>query len=233
MGSTIDRLDETRGGSAVLMSWSGGKDCTVALQTLVDDEAWRVEGLLTTVTRDDGRVGAHGVRRELVARQAQALELPLYEVALPAAPDNAVYEAAMAQAFAASRARGCRTVAYGDLFLEDLRAWRDALAARQGMTVLYPAWGRDTGGFAQRALASGVRATVCCVDLARLDARFVGRSWDAAFLADLPADVDPCGEAGEFHTFVHDAPLFHRPVPVTLGERTIRGAFAYCDLLPG
>lgn len=216
----------------VLMSWSGGKDSAVALHELQRSGHHEVVGLLTTVTRDYDRISIHGVRRELLARQAEALDLPLYEVSIPAEASNAIYEAAMADALAAHRERECHTVAFGDLFLADIRAYRDALMARNGMTALYPVWGRDTRAFVGDFGDAGFRAVIACVDLDRLDESFAGRSIDRELIADLPPGVDPCGENGEFHSFVTDGPNFARPVAVMLGERVTRGRFCFRDLLP-
>lgn len=216
----------------VLMSWSGGKDSAVALHELQRSGHYEVVGLLTTVTRDYDRISIHGVRRELLARQAEALDLPLYEVSIPAEASNATYETAMADALAAHRERECHTVAFGDLFLADIRAYRDALMARNGMTALYPVWGRNTRAFVGDFGDAGFRAVIACVDLDRLDESFAGRSIDRELIADLPPGVDPCGENGEFHSFVTDGPNFARPVAVVLGERVTRGRFCFRDLLP-
>jgi uncharacterized protein (TIGR00290 family) len=216
-------------GEAVLMAWSGGKDSAVALHEL--QRAGReVAGLMTMVVGEADRVSVHGVPRGLVRKQAEALGLPLFEVVLPARPSNVEYEAAIGELFAAQRAAGVATVAFGDLFLEDIRAYRDGLCARLGMTPLYPVWGRPTRTFAEDCMAMGFRTVLCCVDLARLDLGFAGRELDAGLLADLPAGVDPCGENGEFHTFVFDAPNFAQAIPITLGERTARDGFGYCEV---
>lgn len=218
-------------GEAVLVAWSGGKDSAVALHEL--QRAGReVSGLMTMVVGDAERVSVHGVPRELVRRQARALGLPLHEVVLPQRPSNVEYEAAIGELFAAQRSAGVETVAFGDLFLEDIREYRDGLCARLGMTPVYPVWGRPTPAFAADCVASGFRAVLCCVDLARLDLAFAGRELDAALIADLPEGVDPCGENGEFHTFVFDAPNFARPIRVALGERTARDGFGYCEVRP-
>lgn len=216
----------------VLMSWSGGKDSAMALHELRRSDTHQVVGLLTTVTRDHDRISIHGVRRELLARQAAALGLPLHEVFIPAESSNAVYEAAMDEALAQHRANGCIVVAFGDLFLADIRAYRDALMTRNGMVALYPVWGRDTHAFIEDFEEAGFRAAISCVDLDRLDASFAGRAIDRALLADLPPGVDPCGENGEYHSFVFDGPGFAHPVPITLGETVTRGRFCFRDLLP-
>ena len=214
----------------VLMSWSGGKDSCVALHELQRSGAHEIAALMTTVTRDYERISMHGVRRELLAQQAAALGLPLHEVFIPKAASNDLYETAMAEGLAVQRGRGVETVAFGDLFLEDIRAYRDRMMAENSMTALYPVWGRDTRAFLEDFVAAGFKAVLVCVDLARLDATFAGRMIDAALLADLPADVDPCGENGEFHTFVFDGPNFARPVGITVGGRVERDGFCFCDL---
>ncbi|HLZ74096.1 hypothetical protein [Phenylobacterium sp.] len=213
----------------ILMSWSGGKDSAVALHEL--QRAGReIAGLMTMVAGDADRVSVHGVPRDLVRRQAAALGLPLHEVVLPSRPSNLEYEAAIGDLFAAQRAAGVGTVAFGDLFLEDIRAYRDALCARLGMAPIYPVWGRETRAFAAECAAYGFRPVLCCVDLARLDLSFAGRELDAALVADLPPGVDPCGENGEFHTFVFDGPNFARPIPIEVGGREARDGFGYCAI---
>lgn len=218
--------------SPVLMSWSGGKDSCMALYELQRLGQRPIVSLLTTVQRDDGRIGIHRVRGDLLARQAEALQLPLHEVSIPAGANNAAYEAALSAAFAIHRAKGCRTVAFGDVFLEDIRAYRDALAARHGMAAIYPVWGRDTRALVGDFIAAGFKAVICSVDLQKLDLSFAGREIDGDLLAALPPMVDPCGENGEFHTFVYDGPNFRQPVMLQAGERTAQGAFGYCELLP-
>ena len=215
---------------SVLMSWSGGKDSAVALHAL-QREGREIAGLMTMVAGDADRVSVHGVPRALVRRQAEALGLPLFEVVLPSRPSNVAYEAAIGALFDAQRAAGVGTVAFGDLFLEDIRAYRDGLCARLGMRPIYPVWGRATRGFAADGLAAGFRTVLCCVDLARLDLSFAGREFDTALLADLPAGVDPCGENGEFHTCVVAGPMFVHRLAVTTGERVERDGYAYCDLV--
>ena len=214
---------------AVLMAWSGGKDSAVALHEL-QCAGRRITGLMTMVAGDADAVSVHGVPRELTRRQAEALGLPLHEVVLPIQPSNATYEAAIGRLFAEQQAAGVTTVAFGDLFLEDIRAYRDGLCARLGMTPIYPVWGRPTRTFAADCIARGFRTVLCCVDLARLDLGFAGRAFDGALLADLPEGVDPCGENGEFHTFVFDAPNFAGPIPISLGERIVRDGFGYREV---
>lgn len=219
----------------VILSWSGGKDSSLALAALRADPRVQVVALLVHVVRGDGRVSVHGVRRALVEAQARSAGLPLLEVALDPSPSNAGYEAAFHAGLAAARERfpACRRVAFGDLFLADVRAYRERLLAGSGVAPLFPLWGEDTGALARRFVTGGFRARLACVDTTQLDAAFAGRAYDLALLADLPASVDPCGERGEFHTFVTHAPVFAAPVPVDVGEVVLRdGRFAFCDLLP-
>jgi uncharacterized protein (TIGR00290 family) len=216
----------------VLMSWSGGKDSCVALHELQRSGDYAVAGLMTTVTRDYDRISMHGVRRDLLARQAEALGLPLREVFISAGASNADYEAAMAEALGVERARGVETVAFGDLYLADIRAYRDRMMAENRMSAVYPVWGRDTRAFVGDFIAAGFKAVIVCVDLAQLDASFAGRAIDADLLSDLAPGVDPCGENGEFHTFVFDGPNFAHSVDVSIGERVTRDGFCFCDLAP-
>jgi uncharacterized protein (TIGR00290 family) len=172
------------------------------------------------------------VRRELLVRQAEALGAPLHEVFIPANASNADYEAAMAEALAVHRVQGVGTVAFGDLFLADIRAYRDRMMAENEMRALYPVWGRDTRAFISEFIDAGFKAVIVCVDLAVLDASFAGRAINAELLSALPPGVDPCGENGEFHTFVFDGPNFSQAVDISIGERVTRGAFCFCDLAP-
>lgn len=213
----------------MLLSWSGGKDAALAYDALLA-EGERVESLLVTV--DDGTdcVGMHGVPLALVEAQAAALGVPLAVMRVPRFPSNVAYESALAAVLAPWKARGVTTVAYGDLFLDDVRTFRDAVLGRLGMEARYPLWGRDTGTLARDALAAGWRATLCVVDGRVLGPEWSGRPWDAALLAALPPGVDPCGEHGEFHTFVHDGPRFRRPLAVRARPPEPRDGFWYADL---
>ncbi len=218
----------------VLMAWSTGKDSALALHALRQAGDCEVAGLLTTVTGDYGRVSMHGVRRELLAAQAESLALPLAEVVIGAGASEPDYEAAMAAALEQYRAVGVSGVAFGDIFLQDLRDYRERRLGEVGMKGVFPIWRQDTGELARRFVDSGFRAVVTCVDTEQLDGRFAGRAYDEAFLADLPAGVDPCGERGEFHTFCHAGPIFARPVAHRLGEIVLRDErFMFCDVLPG
>ena len=217
---------------AVALSWSGGKDSALALRALLDEDGSRPAALLTTVTEDYGRVSMHGVRRELVAAQAEAIGIPLIEVGIPATCPNEVYDARMSEALSSPPLDGVGTMAFADLFLEDIRAYREERLALAGKQALFPLWGRDTAELALEFIETGFEAVLVCVDPAQLDASFVGRAYDLKLLADLPRGVDPCGENGEFHTFVHAGPIFSSRIEIELGERVIRDGFAFCDLLP-
>jgi len=214
------------------MSWSGGKDSCLALWELSRAGERRVEALLTTVTRDYDRISMHGVRRILLERQAESLGLPLHQVQISKGAGNSEYEAEMGRSLAHYRARGISEVAFGDLFLEEIRIYRQKLLAVHDMQGVYPVWGRDTRELIHEFIALGFRTVVVCVDPAKLDPRFAGRVIDERFLEELPAGVDPCGENGEFHTFVFDGPLFSAPVRFTTGETVCRDGFWFCDLLP-
>jgi uncharacterized protein (TIGR00290 family) len=186
--------------------------------------------LLTTLTRDYGRVAMHGVREEILDRQAALLGLPCRKVGIPAGCVNADYERAMGEAVAAARAEGVTHVVFGDIFLEDVRAYRERMLDGTGLTPVFPLWGRDTTVLAREIVGAGVAATVVCVDPRRLPAELAGRPFDARFLEDLPGDVDPCGENGEFHTCVTGGPLFREPLGVAPGEVVVREGFVFADL---
>jgi uncharacterized protein (TIGR00290 family) len=217
----------------VALSWSGGKDSALALRALraLRDEGTEPVALITTFTEDFGRISMHGVRRDLARAQAEAAGLPLVEVDIPAACPNEVYEERMARALHAPELEGVVTIAFADLFLEDIRTYREERLASAGREALFPVWGRDTDELAREFVDAGFEAVLVCVDPAQLDPSFVGRPFDAALLADLPAGVDPCGENGEFHTFVHAGPVFERPIEIELGEAVTRDGFAFRDLL--
>ena len=225
----------TMAATPVLLAWSGGKDSTLALERLLNDEALRVVGLVTTVTAGYERIAIHGVRRSILHRQVAGLGLPLFEAEIPPQASNDVYETAFAQALGRARTHAdapLDTIAFGDLFLADVRAYRDAMLARLGWHGLYPLWGEDTARLAHRFIDRGYRAILSCVDTQQLDAAFCGRDFDESLLADLPTNVDPCGENGEFHTCVHGGPLWRTPIELVRGERVLRdGRFQYVDLL--
>jgi uncharacterized protein (TIGR00290 family) len=219
----------------VVLSWSGGKDSSLALAALRADERYEVVGLLTSITTGYDRVSIHGVRRRLVEAQADAAGLPLFEVTLEPASSNAAYEAAFASALAQVRlmAPEVELIAFGDLYLEDVRAYRERLLRAAGFEPLFPLWHRDTTQLAAAFIEAGFRAVLVCVDTTQLPAAFAGRSFDSALLAELPGSVDPCGEGGEFHTFVWDGPHFRGPISVKAGETVLRDErFAFADLIP-
>lgn len=215
----------------VLLSWSTGKDSAWTLHRLRQQRDLEIAGLLTTVTETFDRVSMHAVRRKILHAQAAAAGLPLVEVEIPSPCPNEVYEARMAAAMAAARAEGIATVAFGDLFLEDIRRYRETNLDRVGMRALFPLWKAPTDALADEMIAAGLRAIVTCVDPRQLDPSFSGRFFDAAFLADLPSEVDPCGENGEFHTLVFDGPMFSQPVDVVRGETVERDGFVFTDVL--
>jgi uncharacterized protein (TIGR00290 family) len=215
----------------VLFCWSGGKDSAMALHALLQRKEFRVAALLTTVTEEFDRVSMHGVRRELLERQAESIGLPLHQVRIPPQCANSIYEARMEEALRVHYDQGVRKTAFGDIFLEDLRAYRERNLARIGMTALFPIWKRDTRELIRTFHVERFRAIAVCVDAKVLDPRFAGRELDAAFFRDLPDAVDPCGENGEFHTFVFDGPIFRKPVRFRLGEAVERESFFFRDLL--
>ena len=216
----------------VLLSWSGGKDSCLALYEIQRTPDIRVQALLTTVTRDFDRISMHGVRRVLLEMQATSLGVALHEIFISRGATNEEYESTMGAALSAYHRQGIDLVAFGDLFLEDVRAYRERLLARHGMAGLYPIWKRDTSRLIREFIQLGFKTVVVCVDPARLDSSFVGRVIDDEFLAQLPAQVDPCGENGEFHTFVFDGPIFEDEVKFSFGEIVYRDSFWFCDLVP-
>jgi uncharacterized protein (TIGR00290 family) len=219
----------------IVLSWSGGKDSSLALAALRADPRYDVVALLTSITAGYDRVSIHGIRRTLVEAQAAHAALPLLEVTLQPQCSNEQYEAAFLAALAHVRAAHplVRRIAFGDLYLADVREYRERLLQRAGYEALFPLWGRDTTALAAEFVAAGFRANLVCVDTQQLPASFAGRPFDAALLAELPASADPCGEGGEFHTFVSAGPVFAEPIPVRLGEVVLRDErFAFCDVVP-
>jgi uncharacterized protein (TIGR00290 family) len=217
----------------IILSWSGGKDSALALARLRADPRVEVVGLLTTVTAGYDRVSIHGVRRALLHAQAASLGLPVHEVRLPES-SNEAYDAALAGALGALRESRpeIRRVAFGDIFLLDVQQYREERIAALGFGGIFPLWGEPTDALAREVIRCGIRARLVCVDTQALPAAFAGRAYDAALLAELPGGTDPCGERGEFHTFVSDGPGFRAPVAYDVGEVVLRGdRFAYCDLI--
>jgi uncharacterized protein (TIGR00290 family) len=217
--------------SRVLLSWSSGKDAAWTLHVLRQDPSVEVGALLTTFNEAADRVAMHAVRRSLVGAQARATALPLIEVFIPSPCPNEVYEARMRDAMTRARDDGFTHVAFGDLFLEDVRRYREERLAGAGLEPIFPLWGRPTDRLAREMLDAGLQAIVTCVDPRQIDPSLAGRPYDASFLDALPPSADPCGERGEFHTFCHAGPMFRAPIPVTSGEIVERDGFVFADVL--
>ena len=218
--------------SRAWMSWSSGKDSTFALAAAREEPDVDVVGLLVTMNGSADRVSMHAVRRELVVAQAERLGLPLHVVDLPFPCPNERYEDAMRGAIDVARADGVDEMVFGDLYLADVRAYREAALAGTGITPRFPLWDRPTDLLARDMLAAGVQAVLTCVDPAQAPPELVGRAWDERLIAELPAGVDPCGEGGEFHTFVWNGPGFRAPIDVETGDVVERDGFVFCDVLP-
>jgi uncharacterized protein (TIGR00290 family) len=218
--------------SKVIVGWSGGKDSALALYEVLKS-GMEVLGLLTTIIEGSDRVSAHGVRRVLLEQQVDALGLPLEKMLIPQGASNKEYERELLTLLRSHRYRGLVAVVFGDIFLQDVRRYREETLAKIGMHGIYPLWGRDTRKLAESFIDLGFKATITVVDSNSLGKEFAGREFDKQFLADLPAGVDPCGENGEFHSFVHNGPLFAKPVAFAKGDITLKdGRFWHCDLLP-
>lgn len=217
----------------VIVSWSGGKDSALALHALKQDARYQIVGLLTSVNEHYGRISMHGVREVLLDAQTESTGLPLYKVKLSEKPSNEEYERKMRAAMEGFKAQGIRYVAFGDLFLEDIRQYRLANLRKLDMECVFPLWHKPTDKLARKFIALGFKAILCCVDEKSLNGEFAGREYDAALLRELPTGVDPCGENGEFHTFVYAGPVFREPVAFTRGEHVRREErFHFCDLIP-
>ncbi len=216
-----------------VVAWSSGKDCAWALHAVRTAGRVDIVGLLTTVTGTFDRVSMHGVRSEILQAQAAALGLPVRRVSIPYPCPNEVYEREMTRALAALAGEGVSQVIFGDLFLADVRAYREQRMAGTGLSPVFPLWGRDTGRLAQEMVSGGVDATIVCLDPRRLPAKFAGRKFDARLLSELPGDVDPCGERGEFHTCITGGPMFDRPLDVRPGAVVERDGFVFADLVLG
>jgi len=215
----------------VLVSWSSGKDCALALYRLLQNPDFEVVGLFSTVNRAFDRVAMHAVRSELLRCQAESIGLALEIIELPWPCSNEAYEVIMADFVARARANGVDCFAFGDLFLEDIRSYREQKLQGSGITPIFPVWGLCTGEMSREIVDSGFKSIITCIDPKQLSPDFAGRQFDSTFLNDLPNGVDPCGERGEFHSFVYDGPIFSRPLPVSLGERVERDGFVFADLL--
>ena len=216
----------------VAVGWSGGKESALALYTVMAWSSYTVSTLLTTFTEGYDRVTMHGVRRGLVERQAEALGIPLHRVFIPRDCSMNVYDERMGEAVLKLRGEGIEAVVFGDVFLEDVRRYREENLSKLGMGVIEPLWGRSTRELAETFIDLGFKAIVTCIDTRLLSKEFLGRIFDEGFLEDLPSNVDPCGENGEFHTFVFQGPIFKGRVEFNIGESLKRGFFLYCDLIP-
>ncbi len=214
----------------ILLSWSSGKDSAWSLHVLRQQPEFEVVGLMTTVNPVYRRVAMHAVRLELLEAQAQAVDVPLWTIPIPSPCSNEDYESAMQAAMARAKREGIGGIAFGDLFLEDIRRYREEKLQQTGISPIFPIWGIPTGELARQMIGTGLRARLTCVDPKQISALFVGREFDAALLDDLPAGVDPCGERGEFHTFAYGGPMFREPVEIQLGEITERDGFVFADL---
>ena len=217
----------------VLLCWSGGKDSALALYEIQRKPEYEVVSLLTTLTEDYDRVSLHGVRRALVERQAESLCLPLEQVFISKEASNEEYESKMQATLAKFQQAGVSAVVFGDIFLEDVRRYREDNLSRIGMRAVFPIWGRDSAELARTFVDLGFKAIVTCVDSKVLGEKFAGRMIDDSFLAELPPNVDPCGENGEFHSFVFDGPIFRRRISLTVGQIVSRDSFYFCELVPG
>jgi uncharacterized protein (TIGR00290 family) len=215
------------------VSWSSGKDSAFALYEVRRLGIAQIVGVLTTINEVYDRVAMHGVRSALLDRQIAALGLPAIKVPLPSPCPNEIYEAGMADAFERIRSQGVRHMIFGDLFLEDIRAYREKQLAPAGMQGLFPLWQRDTRELAEQMISVGIEAHLVCVDPRHLHRRYAGRKFDGDLLRDLPEGVDPCGENGEFHTVVSAGPMFSAPIPVCVGEIVERDGFVFADVIPG
>ena len=216
----------------VLLSWSSGKDSAWTLHRLLQDHDAQVAGLLTTINETANRVAMHAVRRALLEAQAEALGLPLRVIPLPSPCTNLEYERIMSQACRQAVMEGIEAIAFGDLYLTDVRKYREQQLRGTGLEPLFPLWGTPTSELASEMIASGLQAKITCVDPRVLDPAFAGREFDASFLTDLSPHVDPCGENGEFHSFVYNTPEFREPLDIRVGEIVERDGFIFADLLP-
>jgi len=216
----------------IVVCWSGGKDSSLMLDEILSSRRYEVRALLTTMTEGYDRISMHGVRRELLEEQARSLNLDLEMIWITQKASNKEYEAKMAKALTKFKGEGIHTVAFGDIFLEDLRKYREEVLAKLGMKGHFPIWKKNTRKLMESFIQKGFKGALSCVDTKVLDPAFAGRFIDEDLIKDLPKEVDPCGENGEFHSFVFDGPIFRNEVQLTVGERIQRGQFCFCDLVP-
>jgi uncharacterized protein (TIGR00290 family) len=228
-------LKEKESKRAALLSWSGGKDSSLSLYELRTNKTYKeieIKALLTTLTRDYNRVSMHGVRRELLLAQSESIQIPVEEVWIPSKASNEVYQAEMSKSLSSRKeADNISAIVFGDLFLEDIRAYREQFLGNLGLECLFPIWKRDTGKLAQFFIESGFKAIICTVDPKKLDPKFCGKEFNSNFLSEIPDEVDPCGENGEFHTFVCDGPIFKKKIDVRVGKVVERDGFYFADIL--
>lgn len=225
-------MENRNSAKPVVVSWSGGKDSCFALHSIKNLGNFEIKALLTTITEDYDRISMHGVRRVLLERQAAALETPLRTIVIPKDATNQQYETKMAEALLACKSQGIDSIVFGDLFLQDVRSYREQFLSGLQMTGIFPIWGFDTSDFIHEFIRVGFKAVITSVNTDALDESFAGKIIDNELLEQLPASVDSCGENGEFHSFVFDGPGFREPVRFTLGDSVRRGIFCYRDLLP-
>lgn len=219
-------------GEPIAMSWSGGKDSSFALYTLMKDKRYRVVSLLTTITKEFDRISMHGVRRELLNRQSRSIEIPVLQVEITYRAGNEEYERKMKEAVESLKSQGISKVAFGDIYLEDIRRYREEKMAQAGMSCIFPLWGYDPGKLSRKIIESGFRATICTVDPKKIGKEYAGKDYSLELIESLPKNVDPCGEKGEFHTFAYNGPIFKSPVGFVRGEVVERDGFFFADLIP-
>ena len=212
------------------VSWSSGKDSAYALFRTIESGNYEVVALLTTVTSTYDRISMHGVRRALLEEQSRATGIPLMEVEIPTGCDNKTYEEQMDKATDRMKAEGIEYIIFGDIFLQDIREYREKNLKGTGITPVFPLWGENTHDLAKKIIGSGIEAVIVCLDPSKIDRNFGGNSFDAGFLNSIPPEADPCGENGEFHTFVHNAPFFRGKIPVVVGDNVERDGFLFTDL---
>jgi len=216
----------------IWISWSSGKDSAFALYELLRASEYNITGLLTTVNETFGRVAMHSTREELLIKQSEALSIPLVKIKIPYPCSNEIYEKQMRDAITKAQNQGVTHTMFGDLFLEDIRKYREDMLYSTGITPVFPLWQRPTKELALEMIEAGFKAIVVCVDPKQLSPSFAGREFNQEFLCDLPASVDPCGENGEFHIFVYDGPLFKKPIDIKVGEVVQRDGFVFADVMP-
>jgi len=217
----------------IVFSWSGGKDSALALYEILKAESYNIVSLITTVTEEYDRISVHGVRNDLLEKQTKSLKLPLHKINIPKNCSNDIYERNLTETLSIYKNKGITEVAFGDIFLEDVKEYRDELLKKMGMKGIYPIWQKDFKELAKVFIESGFRAITTCIDSQQIHKNFAGKEYDQDFLDDLPDTADPCGENGEFHTFVYNGPIFNVKVNFIIGDIVLRdNRFFYCDLIP-